>query len=90
MIDISNYKKEVDYVYDSFVKTYHKNFTKNYERCFIEEYRNMVSKHFKIPSGHRWKYDEWFTIQEYAMELLVNGNYITNESKKFYCLKIKF
>ena len=41
MIDISNYKKEVDYVYNSFVKTYHKNFTKNYERCFIEEYRNM-------------------------------------------------
>jgi hypothetical protein len=59
------------------------------ERCVIEEYRNNLSKIFNIPSGHRWQFDEWYEILDYAMQLLVDNNYITEQSKNFYCYRIK-
>lgn len=75
--------------YTTFINQYHRCFHTKYERCVIEEYRNTISKMFNIPSGHRWKFKEWYDIQNYAMQLLVDDGFIDETSKSFYCKQIK-
>jgi hypothetical protein len=82
-------KNKINNFYLSFIRQYRNCFPYHIERCIIEEYRNNLSRLFKIPSGHRWQYKEWYPIQEYAMQLLVNDGFISKESKEFYCKPIK-
>lgn len=71
--------------YNKFIILYKNN---TYDRCIIEHYRNELSKLFNIPCGHRWKFDEWFKIQEYGLKLLLDCGKITENEFKFYTLKI--
>lgn len=59
-----------------------------YDRCISEEFRNQLSKEFNFPQGHRWKFDEWFSIQEKAFKLLLNLNKIDEKEYNFYCQKV--
>ncbi|MBR6516911.1 MAG: hypothetical protein IKT40_08750 [Bacilli bacterium] len=61
-----------------------------YDRCIIEHFRNELSKHFNIPCGHRFKFEEWFEIQDYAFELLLINNKITKNEFEFYIKRFNF
>jgi hypothetical protein len=82
-------KLKIKEYYNSFIKQYYNCFKTQYERCVIEEYRNTISKMFNIPSGHRWQFEEWYDIQNYAMQLLVDDGFIDETSKIFYCKRMK-
>ena len=81
-----NTEKIIDF-YKKFIITYD---YVVWDRCICEQYRNDLAKAFGFPQGHRWKYDEWWVLQDEAFELLVKEGKITEEEKKFYCLRFKF
>ena len=67
--------------YEDYVKSNPQFNQVKWERCEFEEYRN--------PQGHRWKFPEWFDIQDVAFKILVDKRKITEEEYKFYCLRFK-
>lgn len=75
--------------YENYVKTNPQINQNKWERCEFEEYRNCLTKHIKYPQGHRWKYPDWFDIQEIAFKVLVDKGKITDDEYKFYCQKFK-
>lgn len=60
-----------------------------WSRCEFEEYRNCLAKFLNYPQGHRWKFPEWFDIQDIAFKILVDEGKISEEEYKFYCLRFK-
>lgn len=80
-------KDEIKEFYNKFIITYNYDV---WDRCICEQYRNDLAKAFGFPQGHRWKYDEWWVLQDEAFDLLVKENKISNEEKNFYCLRFKF
>ena len=83
-------KEKIIIFYNEFIINNKQYITEKWNRCLVEEYRNSLSKYFGFPQGHRWKYDEWFDIQDEAFDLLFNEGRISIEEKKFYCLRFKF
>lgn len=75
--------------YEDYVKSNPQFNQVRWERCEFEEYRNCLSKFLKYPQGHRWKFSEWFDIQDVAFKILVDKGKITEEEYKFYCLRFK-
>ena len=75
--------------YEDYVKSNPQFNQVKWERCEFEEYRNCLSKFLKYPQGHRWKFPEWFDIQDVAFKILVDKRKITEEENKFYCLRFK-
>ena len=75
--------------YEDYVKSNPQFNQVKWERCEFEEYRNCLSKFLKYPQGHRWKFHEWFDIQDVAFKILVDKRKITEEEYKFYCLRFK-
>ncbi len=75
--------------YEDYVKSNPQFNQVKWERCEFEEYRNCLSKFLKCPQGHRWKFPEWFDIQDVAFKILVDKRKITEEEYKFYCLRFK-
>ncbi len=78
-------EEKILYFYNEFIILYKNN---KYDRCIIEHYRNELSKLFKFPCGHRWKFNEWFNIQEYGFKLLLDGGKITKDEFEFYTMRI--
>ena len=81
---------KIEEFYNYFITNNECYITDKWNRCLVEEYRNSLSKYFGFPQGHRWKYDEWFEIQDKAFNLLVKLNRISETERKFYCLRTKF
>lgn len=73
--------------YNKFVEIYKYD---KWERCVVEQYRNDLSKAFGFPQGHRWKFDEWWTLQDEAFDLLVEKGKISKKERDFYCMRFKF
>lgn len=61
-----------------------------WERDIVEQFRNDLAKAFGFPQGHRWKFDEWWLLQDEAFDLLVKEGKITKEQRDWYCLRFKF
>ena len=76
--------------YNYFISNNKNYITDKWDRCLVEEYRNSLSKFFGFPQGHRWKYEEWFDVQDKAFDLLVQFNRISKEERDFYCKRFKF
>lgn len=75
--------------YEKYINNFSEYNHEKWGRCEFESYRNELTKHLKYPQGHRWKYPDWFDIQDIAFKILVDKGKISENEYKFYCQKFK-